>query len=148
MNYSNYESAAYKRTSVTTSSQTQLIVMLYEGAIRFLRQALEAIERKDINVKANASDRALAIVQHLHLSLDMDRGVEISSELERIYGFVIAKIVDGSRQLSAKDLEEAIKVLDILRTAWAELAQKETAESVPAALLVQQAANGRLALNE
>ena len=147
MNYSNYDPAAYKDTSITTSSQNQLIVMLYEGAIRFLRQALEAIERKDIHAKAHASDRALAIVQYLHLSLDMDRGEEISSELERLYGFVITKIVDGSRQLSTKNLEEAIKVLEILRTAWTELAQQEQAESAPTELLVQQAANGRLTLN-
>ena len=147
MNYSNYESAAYKETSVTTSSETQLIVMLYEGAIRFLREATDAIEKNNINAKANACDRALAIVQHLHLSLDMERGQEISAELERLYSFIISKIVDGSSQLSAKKLDEAIKVLDILRTAWTELAQKEQAEEVPTELLVFQAAKGRLALH-
>ena len=147
MNYSNYESAAYKETSVTTSSETQLIVMLYEGAIRFLREATDAIGKNNITAKANACDRALAIVQHLHLSLDMERGQEISAELERLYSFIISKIVEGSGQLSAKKLDEAIKVLDILRTAWTELAQKEKAEEVPAELLAPQAANGRLALH-
>ena len=147
MNYSNYESAAYKETSITTSSETQLIVMLYEGAIRFLREANDAIGKNNIPAKSNACDRALAIVQHLHLSLDMERGQEISAELERLYSFVISKIVDGSSQLSAKNLDEAIKVLDILRTAWTELAQKEQAEEVPTELLVSQAAKGRLALH-
>lgn len=147
MNYSNYQSTAYKEASVTTSSQTQLIVMLYDGAIRFLREAVDAIEKKDVTAKGKACDRSLAIVQHLHLSLDMDRGQEISSELERLYSFVISKIVDGSRQLSANDLGEAIKVLDILRTAWTELAQKEKAEEVPTELLASQASRGQLTLH-
>ncbi len=146
MNYSNYQSDAYKETSVTTSNQTKLIVMLYEGAIRFLREAVGAIENKDIGAKAKACDRALAIVQHLHLSLDMERGQEISADLDLLYRFVISKIVDGSSQLSSKNLDEAIKVLDTLCTAWTELAQKEQVESVPTELLAQ-AAKGRLALH-
>ncbi len=147
MNYLSNDSTAYQQTAVTTSSNTQLLVMLYEGAIRFLREAISAIEQKNVDVKAKACDRALAIVQHLHLSLDMERGQNIAAELEQLYSFVISKILDGSRQLSAKELDEAIRVLDILRTAWAELAQKEHAEAVPADLLVSQPAKGRLRLH-
>ncbi len=141
-----HQSAVYKQTSITTSNQTQLIVMLYEGAVRFLRQGVDAIERKDIGAKAKACDRALAIVQYLHLSLDMEKGEEISVELERLYSFVIDQIIESSRRLDAAKLGEAIKVLDILHTAWNEVAQKENAESVPTELLVEQAA-GRLALH-
>ena len=141
------QSAVYKQTSITTSNQTQLIVMLYEGALRFLRQGVDAIERKDIGAKAKACDRALAIVQHLHLSLDMEKGEEISVELERIYSFAIDQIIEGSSKLDSTKLGEAIKVLDILHSAWAEIAQKEDRESVPTELLVQQAAEGRLALH-
>ncbi len=140
------QSAVYKQTSITTSNQTQLVVMLYDGALRFLHQGVEAIGRNDIEGKATACDRALAIVQHLHLSLDMERGEEIASELERLYSFVIAQIVEGSSKLDTEKLEEAIKVLSILRPAWAELAQKENQESVPTELLIQQA-NQRLALH-
>ena len=159
--------------------------MLYDGAIRFLRRGIEAIESSDIEAKAAASDRALAIVQHLHLSLDMDRGQEISANLERLYSFVITQITEGSSGLQPRKLEEAIKVLgacrelapskqesttyepslvckllilgcrllipdrllDTLRSAWAEVAQQERAESVPTELLAQQAANGRLAVH-
>ncbi len=121
--------------------------MLYDGAIRFLRRGIEAIEKNDIEAKAAASDRALAIVQHLHLSLDMDRGQEISANLERLYSFVITQITEGSSGLQPRKLEEAIKVLDTLRSAWAEVAQQERAELVPTELLAQQAANGRLAVH-
>ena len=147
MNYPNYKSSVYREVSITTSGQTQLIVMLYDGAIRFLRRGIEAIESSNIEAKAAASDRALAIVQHLHLSLDMDRGQEISANLERLYSFVIAQITEGSSELQPRKLDEAIKVLDTLRSAWAEIAQQERAESVPTELLAQQAANGRLAVH-
>ena len=146
MHNSNYKSTAYEKTSATTSNNTELIIMLYEGAIRFLREAVNAIETKNVTAKAKACDRALAIVQHLHLSLDIEGGQNISAELDRLYSFVISKIVDGSRQLSAKDLDEATRVLDILRTAWIELAQKERAKDVPAELLVSETSNGRLTL--
>lgn len=150
MSYPNYSgdlSAAYTETSAVTSSQNQLLVMLYDGAIRFLQAAVNAIEEGDIEAKANASDRALAIVQHLHLSLDLERGGEIAAELERLYSFVISRVVEGSGQLSTRSLKEAIKVLDTLRSAWSELAEKENSDPVPTSLLADQAANGRLALH-
>jgi flagellar protein FliS len=147
MNHETNGSSVYKQMSITTSSPTALIAMLYDGAIRFLNLAVEAIQRNDIAAKVRASDRALAIVQHLHLSLDMEQGQEISAELERIYSFVIGRILDGSRTLSTTDFREAIKVLDILRSAWTELVQKEKANAVPAELLAHHAANGRLALH-
>jgi flagellar protein FliS len=146
-NYSHDMSAAYKQNSVSTASQTELIVMLYDGALRFLQAAVDAVEKNDIQAKAQSSDRALAIVQHLHLSLEIDEANHIAVDLERLYSFVISKIVDGSAQLSTKSFKEAIKVLDTLRSAWSELAQKETSESVPTELLADQAANGKLAIH-
>ena len=77
----------------------------------------------------------------------MEKGEEISVELERIYSFAIDQIIEGSSKLDSTKLGEAIKVLDILHSAWAEIAQKEDRESVPTELLVQQAAEGRLALH-
>ncbi len=77
----------------------------------------------------------------------MEGGEKISAELKRLYSFVISKIVDGSRQLSAKDLNEASRVLDILRTAWTELAKKEQAEGTPTELLGSTSANDRLTLH-
>lgn len=145
--YSRDLSAAYKQSTVNTASQTKLLVMLFDGAIRFLKAAIDAVDGNDIEAKAKACDRALAIVQHLHLSLDLEQGKEIAVEMERLYSFAISKIVDGSRQLSTQSFKEAIKVLDILRSAWSELAQKETDESVPTELLADQAANGKLAVH-
>ena len=146
-NYSQDLSAAYKEMSAATSSQNELLVMLYDGAIRFLQEAIDAIKRRDIEAKAKASDRALAIVQHLHLSVDLERGQEIASDLERLYSFVISRIADGSGQLSTPKLKEAIKVLDTLRSAWSELAEREALTSVPTVLLADQAVNGRLAVH-
>ena len=146
-NYSHDLSAAYKQTSVTTATQTELLVMLYDGAIRFLQMAIDAVDNNDIESKSIASGRALAIVQHLHLSLELDEGNTIAVELERLYSFAISRIVDGSSQLSTQRFREAIKVLDILRSAWSELARKETSESVPLGLLADQAAIGKLAVH-
>ena len=70
----NKQSNAYREVAVQTSSPTKLVVMLYEGAVRFLGESVTAIKSKDLNRKRHSIDRAVAIVQHLHSTLDMDRG--------------------------------------------------------------------------
>lgn len=143
----NNASAAYQATSVNMANQNELLAMLYEGAIRFLREAIAAIERKDLQTKARACDKALAIVQHLNLSLDPDNGGEIATELERLYAFTITKIVEGSSQLSTPNLEGAVGVLTTLGSAWRELAAREATEPVPQELLTSVGQGKRLTLH-
>ena len=69
MQHANY-SAVYRDASINTASPLKLVVMLYQGAIRFLKQAREATLAKDVQAKSQAVDRAVAILQHLQGTLD------------------------------------------------------------------------------
>ena len=139
----------YQEIAVQTSSPTKLVVMLYEGAIRFLRQSVTAISSKDLDQKRQSVDRAVAVIQHLQGTLDMDRGGAVAAELDKLYTYINSKIVDGSSKLQTAPIEEAIKLLTVLLSGWEEVSRRGQEHTVPTTLLAQQAAtsNGRFQLH-
>jgi flagellar protein FliS len=134
----NNRSNTYREVAVQTSSPTKLVVVLYEGAIRFLRESVTAIASKDLDRKRHSIDRAVAIVQHLQSTLDTDRGLEVAANVGRLYSYITTRILEGSAKLETAPLEEAIKLLDILLAGWEELAKKE---QPPRTLVAEQAAS-------
>jgi flagellar secretion chaperone FliS len=146
LSYPVNRSSAYKETSIQTASGLKLVNMLYEGAIRFLRQAKEDIARKDLLGKSQSVDRAVAIIQHLQGTLDFDKGGKISYDLDRLYTYIGNRIFEGSAKLDTRAFEEAIQLLTTLLAGWEEIARKEQGQSVPVDLLAQQTFSGRFDL--
>jgi len=140
-------SNTYQEIAVQTSSPTKLVVMLYEGAIRFLGQSVTAIKSKDIDTKRQSIDRAMAVIQHLQSTLDRDRGGDVAAALDRIYIYITSKVLEGSTKLQTAPIEEAIKLLNVLLSGWEEIVKKEQENAVPTTLLAQQAANGGFRLH-
>ena len=147
MNNPTNRSSVYQEVSVQTSSPVRLVIMLYEGAIRFLRQSIEAIQVRDLEQKRQYIDRSIAIIQHMQSTLDCDKGLEIAADLDRLYTYITSCILAGSGKLDTAPLEEAIKLLSVLLTGWEQVAKKEQLPSVLPVLLAQQAAGGRLEWN-
>jgi flagellar protein FliS len=147
MKYTNSRSSLYQETSVNTASPTKLVVMLYEGAIKFLTRAASDIRNRDLVSKQRSVNQAIAIIQHLQLTLDVDKGQDIARELNRLYAYVFKRTVDGSTKLDAGAIEEAIKVLSDLLPAWEEIARKEQEQLAPPALLANLAATGGFQLH-
>ena len=141
-----YGRNTYQEIAIQTSSPAKLVVMLYEGAIRFLNQSIAAIQSKDLNVKRQSVDRAVAVIQHLQSTLDMSQGKEVAADLDRLYTYVISRVLDASAKLEIEPLEEAIKLLTVLLSGWEEVARKESEHAVPPSLLAQQSLSGRFAL--
>jgi flagellar protein FliS len=132
------QSDIYKQIAVQTSSPTGLVVMLYEGAIRNLRDASDAIRKKDLVRKRQTVDRAVAILQHLQSTLDRERGEVIAADLDNLYAYMISRVLLGSTQLEPEPLEEAAKLLGILLSGWEQLVKKQPQQPVPSVLLTQQ----------
>lgn len=147
MGYPNNGSSVYKEISINTASPAKLVVMLYEGAIRFLRQTEDDIRKKDFAKKSQSVDRAVAIIQHLQGTLDMDKGGKVAFDLDRLYTYINSRIFDGSAKLDLRAFEEAIQLLTTLLSGWEDIARKEQEHSVPADLLARQAAGGRFELH-
>jgi len=136
------QSDAYQEVAGQTSSPTKLVVMLYEGAVRFLNESTAALRSNDLERKRHSVDRAVAIVQHLQSTLDIERGGAVAADLNRLYGYITTRILEGSTKLETAPLEEAIKLLNVLLAAWEELAKKETHNTVRPTRQARQTANG------
>ena len=108
----------YQKTNIETSSGVDLIVMCYEHAIRFLKQAKEHYERKEYIEKGKSLQRALDIIAELKLSLDFERGGEIARNLESIYNFLIKTLLEADINRKLQDFDNAVTILEELKNAW------------------------------
>ena len=99
--------------------------MLYDGALRFTREAKDAIGRGDIRKRGDAISRALAILSELQSTLDMTSGGDIAASLDDLYGFVRDRLLDASVRQDARPLDDALRVLTNLREAWGQVSVQE-----------------------
>ena len=113
---------AYLQTQVQSRTPVELVVMLYDGAIRFLGQARTALVVGDLVAKRDALSRGLAIVQELQHMLNMEAGGEIATRLDGLYTYVQGRCYEANAQRDTAGLDEAIKLLTPLRDAWADVA--------------------------
>ena len=136
-------SSVYKEVSISTSSPTNLVVLLYQGALRFLHEAVDDIKRQDYVHKRQSIDRAAAIVQYLQSTLDTEKGQDIARELNRLYDYITSRIYEGSTKLDCKPIEEVIKLLETLLSGWEQIALKEQKNAVSTDLLTTQSSGDR-----
>jgi flagellar protein FliS len=112
--------AAYQQQSIMTAPPERLVVMLYDGAIRFFFQAAAAL-REDARATAfERLDRGEAIVDHLLATLDMSAG-EIAQRLEGIYVFSKRLLIEARIELDADKVDLVRGYLTELRDAWAQI---------------------------
>src|SRR5262249_25428173 len=109
---------------VTTANNLKLVVLLYQGAIRFLTEAKVFIEKRNVAGKAQAIDRALAILAELQSTLKPEEGGEIAASLDRLYVYMLGRVLEASSRLDVAPLDEVVKLLRLLNSAWAEIAEK------------------------
>lgn len=113
---------AYKNNSITTQSPGRIVVLLYEGTIKFLKQSIDAIERKDYAEKGRLIGRALDIIGELNASLDMEVGGEIASNLRNLYVFMIQELTQASIKMDARKVRGVIGCLEELLAGWKQVA--------------------------
>src|ERR1700742_3131214 len=114
--------AQYKQASILTAPPGRLVVMLYDGCLRFLFQAAYAMREGD---RANSDDRmrrAEAIIDELTVTLDHERGGEVASRLQGIYAFCRRHLIEASLEQDAAKIDEVSELLGELREAWNDIA--------------------------
>ena len=110
----------YQQTQVTTASPERILIMLYDGAIRFVGQARDAIEADDGLHKRESISKALAIVAYLAETLDHEAGWDASEELDGLYGFMTTELTKANLRDDLQALEVVEGLLQELRGTWAE----------------------------
>jgi flagellar protein FliS len=111
---------AYRESSVMTASPGQLVVMLYDGAARFLRQAEVATDEGAWSHAGDRIARAEAIVDELMITLDHEQGGEIAERLQAIYVFCKKLLIEARIQRTTEPLRQTAKLLGELREAFSE----------------------------
>lgn len=138
----------YQNTQVSTSSPEKLLLMLYDGAINFTRIALDKMEKKDIAGKGLYIGKAQAIVSELMNTLNHEVGGDISRQLERLYLYIIDEYLAANINNSPRSLQNALKILTVLRDTWVEAIdvwrREREAAALPAGQQPQPRAMGQM----
>lgn len=118
-------SSQYKEMQVKTANQGKLIVMLYDGAIKFLKVALDNLPEKKYDIVNNNVIKAQDIISELMLSLNFEVG-EFANKLYSLYTYMNKRLVEGNIKKEAEPIEEVIRYLVELKDAWDQIAHVAT----------------------
>jgi flagellar secretion chaperone FliS len=113
---------AYRQSSVLTASPGQLVVMLYDGANRFLLQSAVAMREGRPGPAGERLRRAEAIIDELLQTLNMDAGGEVAVSLQRLYIFFKDHLRTARREQDADKVDDVARMMRDLRASWAQLA--------------------------
>jgi flagellar secretion chaperone FliS len=108
----------YRQQAIAGMNPVELIVALYDGMMRFLGQAIEAIGERSVRERRIAVGRVLKILMHLQSRLRMDVGGNSAKALSEFYASIFALCIEGSRLESGERLQEAIGCIRDVRDAW------------------------------
>ncbi len=111
--------AAYQNSKIMTASPAELILMLYDGAIKFSNIAVAAIEKNDIEKAHNNIIKTERIIQEFRSSLD--KRYPVSNDFEAVYVYLIRRLHEANIKKDAEIMEEVLKHLRTMRDAWKEV---------------------------
>ena len=113
----------YREHSLEGASPIDLVIALYDGIMRFLASAIEAVDRDDTEGRRAAVRRALDIIIHLQARLRMDIGGKPAQALSEFYAAIFAQILQASQTSSRQKFEHAIDCVRNVRDAWRQVAK-------------------------
>ena len=134
----------YRRNEVSTSSQGKLILMMYEGAINFVKMTQKSIKEKDTAQKGVYIRKTHDIINELSCSLDVKKGGEVALKLDNLYQFIIKQLIIVNIKSDLDALASILNILTPLRAGWEQIVNNpETAANplVPSANTIKNIAS-------
>jgi flagellar secretion chaperone FliS len=123
----------YRENDVRGASALRLVVLLYEQLVQDLRQALQAMELNDIELRTKRINHAILVIGHLQSPLDFDKGGKVARDLDHFYNVLRQNLVQVQFQPSKAGLCQQITDLMAVREAWVEVERTgETSVNVAA----------------
>ena len=113
----------YQNTQITTASPEKILVMLYDGAIKFSLLAQERMKQKDMAGKGTYIGKSMAIVAELMATLNHEVGGKVAQDLEQLYIYLIDEFTKANVGNDITALENAHKILVTLRDTWNDATQ-------------------------
>ncbi len=118
----------YKNNQIATASREQILLMLYDGAIRFCKQAKKAIEKDDTAAKGKFLSKAMAIITEFSNSLDHKIGGEIAANLDGLYAYMLKELSLANINNDPNPIDTTCNMLCELRATWAEAIEMNNAQ--------------------
>jgi flagellar protein FliS len=137
---------SYQEHALDSASAVDLVVALYDGILRFLYAASDAVERGDEAGRRSAVKRALDIIVHLQARLRMDVGGRPAEVLSEFYASIFAHILQASQSASRQKFEHAIDCVKTVRDAWRQVARDPDVNPAPAQVAALASRGGQGAL--
>lgn len=119
--------AKYEDVKFSTSHKGTLVLLLYDGTIRFLEEAKKRMEIRDYSGKGLYLDRAFSTINELRTSLNFEADQKLADSLNQLYFFMTKQLSKATLDNNTKSLEVVIELLRGLRGAWGEAVKKESA---------------------
>ena len=126
-----YGLGAYKKTSIHTASKEQILLMLYQAAIKNCKKAIEAIDNKEIAKKGEFIGKLQDIVIELNNSLDFEVGGEVAKELSSLYDYILFSTTQANVKIDKKPLLGCLDVLNTLYEGWRDAIKSLRTETAP-----------------
>ncbi|MBM3834497.1 MAG: flagellar export chaperone FliS [Verrucomicrobia bacterium] len=126
---------AYQSGAVFTASPAQLVLMLFDGAIKFINIGLEGFKLQDpldfnLTIHQNVQ-KAQAIIRELRACLDADKGPEFADKMTALYNYFDRRLQEGNLKKVPEPLEEVNRHLQVLRDSWKEMMQNQNLVNSP-----------------
>jgi flagellar protein FliS len=119
---------SYRKIAAQTASPGQLVLMLYDGAIKFLEAALAGFAHTDPQqfnqTISNNIIRAQAIIHEMNGNLNMKAGGEVADNFRRLYSYLHRRLREGNMTKRREPVAEALQRLRVLRDSWAEMLRR------------------------
>jgi flagellar protein FliS len=113
-----YGNKAYHQTQIVTASREKILLMLYEGCIRYFKKTILAMEAKNTAEKGEMLAKAQDIIAELMNSLDHSKGGDIAKQLEGLYVFIFDESTQANIDNDPKKIQVCINILETLYTGW------------------------------
>lgn len=115
----------YVNNKVNVTNKGNLLIMVYDSAIRNIKESQKHMKTKNFSEKGASIDLAFKAVSELLVSLDFQIGGEIASNLSRIYNYVLRQITAANLSNEPEKLDAPLKILEDLRSTWLEVIKLE-----------------------
>ncbi|MDR2892561.1 MAG: flagellar export chaperone FliS [Deltaproteobacteria bacterium] len=129
---------SYMQTNVSTTSPGEIIILLYDGAIKFLNTSKMLIDAKDYAAKGIAISKAMDIISELSAVLNKEKGGELAENLHKLYFWCNTTLAMANLKLDKEKIDSVIKILSGLRSAYAQIQTMPEAQQACAQIAAGQ----------
>jgi flagellar protein FliS len=113
--------ATYQTVQITTTDRGRLLLMMYEGAIKFLKQSKAGLEEKDIAKFCRFLNKGQAIIAELMNTLDHEKGGTIARDLDRLYDFMLFYLSEANLYRDGERITKVIGLVEMIYSAYKEI---------------------------